>query len=137
MMQGREQRFITGNSFPMGLICRGVRIFPETLENYRLALAHGTWSSYWGHPNTLAAAAQQCGVELTPRTERPALTVDAEGYPMLNNERFAECWVLTPEYKPGFRPALQSEVPADQITGWKVLHMIWDTAATSKDEPDE
>lgn len=134
MMQKKKKHFITGNSFPMGLICRGVRIFPETLENYRLALAQSGWSSYWGHPNTLAAAAQQCGVDLTPRTERPALTVDAEGYPVLDNERFAECWVLTPEYKAGFRPALQSEVSSDQISGWKVLHMIWDTEDGESDE---
>jgi hypothetical protein len=40
---------------------------------------------------------------------------------MLTNE----CWVLSPDYPPGFRPAIGEEVTDDKIIGWQVLKIKW------------
>lgn len=119
-------RFLTGNSFPMSLIRRRVVIEPRTLSEYREELASGDWESYWGHENTLSAAKAECGVDLRPREPRPAVALDGEGYPCLYGESFRECWVLSPEYEPGFRPALGEEVSADKIERWQVLRLVWE-----------
>lgn len=119
-------RFLTGNSFPMSLIRRRVVIEPRTLAEYRGKLNDGGWESYWGHENTLSVAKAECGVDLRPREPRPAVTLDGEGYPCLYGESFRECWVLSPEYAPGFRPALGEEVSADKIECWQVLRIVWE-----------
>ena len=119
-------RFLTGNTFPMTLVRRRVVIEPRTLEEYRAKLAGGGWESYWGHENTLEVAQAVCGQALRPREPRPAVTLDASGYPTLYGEVFRECWVLSPEYAPGFRPALGVEVSANQILGWQVLRILWE-----------
>ncbi len=119
-------RFLTGNSFPLGLVRRRVVIEPVSLEEYRARLSAGGWESYWGHENTLAAARAVCGVDLRPREARPAVTLDADGYPSLYGETYRECWVLSPEYEPGFRPALGEEVPAERILRWQVLVIRWE-----------
>ena len=66
----------------MGLI-RGhrVEIREIPLEELRTLLADAEVASFWGHENTRAAAEAILGVSLAPRTARPALTLDAEGYP--------------------------------------------------------
>lgn len=121
-----NKRFITGNSFPMNLIRRKAVITPESLDNYLAALDSGSWESFWGHANTLRSVNQLCRHDLSPRVERPALQTDEEGYPVLYGEAFKECWVLSPEYASGFRPAIGVEVSAEQIKDWQVLHISWE-----------
>ena len=118
--------FLTGNSFPLGLVRRRVVIEPRSLEEYRARLASGGWVSFWGHENTLSAARTVCGFDLRPREARPAVILDAEGYPSLYGESYRECWVLSGEYEPGFRPALGEEVPAERIVRWQVLRISWE-----------
>ena len=118
-------RFLTGNSFPMSLVRRRVMIEPHSLEEYKQQLATGDWKSYWGHENTLSAAQAVCGFDLRPQERRPAVTLDAEGYPSLYGESYKECWVLSPEYEAGFRPALGEEVSLERIVGWQVLRIVW------------
>ncbi|MBQ7651507.1 MAG: hypothetical protein IJS15_11145 [Victivallales bacterium] len=101
-------------------------IEPRSLEEYRARLSEGGWESYWGHENTLSAAAQECGHDLRPRESRPAVTLDSSGYPSLYGESFHECWVLSPEYSSGFRPALGEEVSLEKISSWQVLRISWD-----------
>lgn len=119
-------RFLTGNSFPLNLIRRPVRIEPETLDHYREQLRESEWESYWGHVNTLSVVKAITGNDLTPQKSRPALELDAEGYPTLWGKTYRECWVLSPDYEKGYRPGLKEEVEADRIQSWQVLRIMWE-----------
>ena len=110
----------------MNLIRRKVTILPQSIAEYRAALASCSWVSFWGHSNTLTAAKAQCGYDLTPENERPAITVDEEGFPVLYGKSYTQCYILTPEYKPGYRPALGEEVTPDAILSWQVLKLVWE-----------
>ena len=119
------EAFITGNTFPVNLFRRKAEVIPETFENYLARLRSGQWDSYWRHSNTLVAVNRLCSVDLTPREERPALSADAEGYPSLYGKSYRECWVLTPEYRPGFRPSIGVEVTNSDILSWQVVRILW------------
>jgi hypothetical protein len=71
------------------------------------------------------AAESVLGVSLQPKTERPAIMLSAEGLPMLEGEVFDVCWLLSPDYEQGFRPAIGTEVRLEQITGWHILKLTW------------
>ena len=45
---------------------------------------------------------------------------------MLHGEVFDTCWVVSPDYVPGFRPPIGVEVTPEQITGWQILKVIWE-----------
>lgn len=81
--------------------------------------------SYWGHENTRNAAECVLGASLRPSVARPALSVSPKGCPMLEGETFDTCWVLSPDYNPGYRPAIGTEVGAESITGWSVVKLEW------------
>lgn len=117
---------LIGNTFSLSLIRSTVRIRPVGLETLRDELATRPVRSFWGHPNTFHVANALLGVDVTPRTERPALTLNAEGRPVLEGEVFSECYVLSPDYRPGFRLALCAEVHPGDITGWQVLRIEWE-----------
>lgn len=117
--------FITGNSFPINLIRRHVECTPQTFEEYLKQLQTGRWMSFWGHRNTLDAVNQMTHFDLTPQTERPALTLDDESFPVLNGVRYRECWILSPIYRSGFRPSVGEEVPIEKILSWNVVKMTW------------
>jgi hypothetical protein len=117
---------LIGNSFPLSLVRRDVLIRPSDQLEFQAACVGRRIVSFWGHANTLAAASVFAGVDLTPRCERPALDLSAEGYPCFAGEEFRDCWVLSPDYKVNFRPAAGEEVPADKICGWQILRLIWD-----------
>ena len=116
---------LIGNSFPLSLIRTKVVIEPCPVADLRRELECRPIHSFWGHRNTLAAANQLVGADLTPATERPALQLSEALCPMLNDISFTECWVLSPDYAPGFRPPLNEEVPPEKIMGWQVLRMRW------------
>jgi len=116
---------LVGNTFSVSLIRRQVRICPAELETLKGLLAVRPVRSFWGHANTVQVANALLGVDVTPRTERPALTLTADGLPVLDGEVFSECYVLSPDYRPGFRPALGAEVHPDDIVGWQVLRIEW------------
>ncbi len=121
-----KQLVLIGNSFPLSLARRSVSILPAQLNELRAKLADGCCIlSFWGHANTLAAASTAIGHDLTPASERPVLTLSPDGLPMLGGHVFHECWILSPDYAPGFRPAIGIEVTADQIQGWQLLHLRW------------
>jgi len=116
---------LIGNSFPLALIRRPATVTPVAVEALREAAADRPVASYWGHANTLAAAEAFSGLSLAPHTARPALGLSAEGYPELEGQQFTECWVLAPDYTPGFRPGIGEEIPPEKITGWQVLRIEW------------
>lgn len=119
-------KFLIGNSFPLNLIRRPVHIVPETLENLRNMLAAGNWKSFWGHSNTLQTVNELTGFDLSPKMERPALSIDEMGFPQLYGESFSVCWILSAELQNGFRPSLKSELGREDIIQWRVLRMEWE-----------
>ena len=121
-----KQKVLIGNSFPFSLI-RYKRLIVESgsVEALRNVLTEAGAVSFWGHENTRTAAETVLGVSLVPRTERPALTLSPEKRPMLDGEEFDTCWLLSPDYPDGFRPAVGEEVSPDQIEGWHVLKLTW------------
>ncbi len=116
---------LIGSTFPLSLIRRRVLVEPASLGALRSKLVGRPVASFWGHANTTAAATALVGVDLTPREARPALGLSVEGLPMLGGVVFDECWVVSPDYVPGYRPAIGEEVPPGKITGWQVLRIRW------------
>lgn len=127
-MNDFSDNLLIGNSFPLPLIRRDVRITLSSREELRRQMANRPVASFWGHANTLAAAGQWLGMDLTPATERPALTLSPEQLPMLDGQVYHECYVLSPDYRPGFRPAIGVEVSSKDILGWQLLHLTWEEA---------
>jgi len=118
---------LVGNVFPLSLVRRKLVIEPVSIDIFRAALRGKTVRSFWGHASTLAAVNRFLGTDLTPATARPALVCDqATGLPSLDGHAFSECWVISPEYEAGFRPAIGAEVPPEKILGWQVLRMRWE-----------
>ena len=120
------QPLLLGNTFSMTLVRRPVRIEPVTLEALGGELAKRPVRSFWGHANTVHVANALLGSDVTPRHERLALTLTDAGLPSLDDEVFSECYVLSPAYRSGFRPALGMEVLAEDIVGWQVLRITWE-----------
>jgi hypothetical protein len=116
---------LLGSTFPLSLVRRQVSIDPASLDELRAEVAVRPVASFWGHANSIAAANAMLGADVTPSTTRPALILDPEGFPSLDGVIFTECWVLSPEYVPGYRPAVGEEVAAVKIAGWQVLRMQW------------
>lgn len=119
------ENFLTGSTFPLSLIRRPVTIEPASFEDFLTALRSAQWASFWGHANTLQLANRLTGVDLTPQTERPAVTLSPEGFPQLYGKVYHQCWVLSPDYVPGYRPAIGQEVQLENIIGWQVLKLTW------------
>ncbi len=117
---------LIGNSFPLSLIRRNVRIELVGREELLASLENRQIASFWGHSNTLAAVYAWLGVDLTPKTERPALGLSNNKLPELDGVEYHACFILSPDYRPGFRPAIGIEVDAAAILGWQVLKIIWE-----------
>lgn len=118
---------LISNSFPFSLIRRRVVVEPREVGDLLNAMHGRPWVSAWGHANTVEAASILACADLRPKTERPALVLGAEGRPSYEGQVFDECWLLSPDYVPGFRPAVGEEVPAEKIRGWQVLRLAWET----------
>ena len=84
-------------------------------------LARRKFESFWGHENTLHAAGELLGVDVSPRSSRPALGLDAENLPCLDGVSSCEILVVCPEYALGFRPGIGEEVPRDQIKSFQTI----------------
>jgi hypothetical protein len=123
---------LLGNGFPLSLVRRRVVLGSAQPGALRTALHARGWKSFWGHANTLAAAGDWPGVDVTPESERPALTVDASGLPMLGGRSYGAVWLLSPEYPEGSRPRIGEEVLPAQISGWRVLRMEFEPAAAAQ-----
>jgi hypothetical protein len=119
-------KILIGSTFPLVLIRRSVLIRPKTLDILRQELQKSEEiHSFWGHNNTLATANKLLNTNLTPKIERPALYLNENLLPTLDNEVFQECWVLSPNYISGFRPKIGIEVTEKEIMSWNVLNIDW------------
>ena len=117
---------LIGNTFPMPLVQAPCRMTPASVASLQVAAHGATIRSYWGHASTLPAANEATGLDLTPARERPALEVDDAGRPVFDGASFDDCWVVCPQYAPGYRPQPQTPVPVDRIAGWHVVHIEWE-----------
>lgn len=112
---------LLGNTFPLTLVRRECRIQPIKLEQAKAMLVAEGFRSFWGHANTLEAANLQLGFDVAPVSDRPALRLTEEGLPALEGEVASTVVVLSPSYRPGFRPAIGVEVGPEDILGWEAL----------------
>ncbi len=110
-----------GNSFPFSLVRRPMGAVPVTLEDAQRLLFGREFFSFWGHTNSLGAASQFIGYDLTPRRNRPALGLDKDGFLVLEGVSAREVLLLTPEYPEGFRPEIGQEVAASKIVGFRPI----------------
>lgn len=125
MNERKPSSILVGNSFPLPLVRRAVAIRPWSVRRLRARLGTHPAASFWGHANTRPAAEALLGVSLASPAERPALTLSPERLPTLGGETFSSCYVLSPDYRPGFRPAPGVEVAPEQISGWSLLRIDW------------
>jgi hypothetical protein len=128
MIQGKnmsENKVLIGNSFPFSLIRRKAVITPCSLSELQGQLINAEIASFWGHSNTLNAINQILGRDLTPASDRPALTLSLANKPVLDGVEFSECWILSPDYRKNFRPAIGEEVSADAICNWQCLKITF------------
>jgi len=117
--------FLIGSTFSLSLIRRHVSITPHPLQRLKDELQKRIFVSFWGHQNTLQAACTILGANIEPRSVRPAIQLDDNNFPILDGQKFTECWVLSPDYIAGFRPEIGEEVSSDKIIGWQVLQITW------------
>lgn len=124
--ENQKMSVLVGNAFPLSLV-RTARLVVEskTIADLHAALAGAEVVSFWGHENTRPAAEAVLGVSLAPKTPRPAITLSAEARPQLDGLTFDTCWILSPDYRAGFRPGIGQEVAMDAIMGWHVLKLTW------------
>lgn len=121
-----QRTVLLGNTFPFALLRRDANVRTLSLDELRSALAGATVVSFWGHENTRAAAeAILGGVSLLPPTERPALSLSPDDLPTLAGSAFRTCYVLVPDYAPGYRPAIGAEPGPSDILGWHALRIDW------------
>ena len=125
MQEKEQQTILIGNSFPLSLIRRKVVIEVVSREAVLEFVQGKAVVSFWGHANTLSAANGWLGVDLTPKTERPALCLSDDKLPQLDGVEYKTCFILSPDYRPGLRPAIGSEVDSVDILGWQVLKISW------------
>lgn len=117
---------LIGNTFPLTLARRKFTVEPVSMETLQEAVKGKEIVSFWGHANTLTAASAVSGIDLTPAVERPVLSLSPDRLPMLDNREFKECWIVSPDYRDNFRPAVNAEVPESMIAGWQVLKLTWE-----------
>ena len=123
---GIKSKVLVGNSFPFSLIrCDRLVVEQRRISELKDALASAEVASFWGHENTRAVAESVLGVSLATNGVRPTVTLSSSQRPMLDGEEFSSCWLLSPDYPKGFRPAIGSEVSPEMIEGWHVLKLSW------------
>ena len=120
-----NKAILIGNSFPLSLIRRAVKITPCPLAELTALLPEAKIVSFWGHSNTLAAVNSLLGYDLTPEEQRPVLGLSANNLPRYADNDFTECWVLSPDYYGDFRPAIGEDVPPEKIKSWQCLKVTF------------
>ena len=117
---------LIGNSFPLSLIRRPVKMEPCSIIELQKILQDSTVVSFWGHGNTLATVNSVLGYDLTPSENRPVLTLSPSRKVQYKGMEFSECWILSPDYCEDFRPAVGEEVPPEKIKSWQCLKITFD-----------
>ncbi len=124
-MTKQQTKILIGNSYPFSLIRRRVTVEPMRVEQVCSEIADAEVHSFWGHAATRTAAESLLGVSLATIKERPEIVLSENNLPTLNGNAFDACYVCSPNYTPGFRPQIGTEVSPDQILGWQMLKISW------------
>lgn len=119
-----DMKVLLGNTYPPALVRRGVKITPIKLEEAKKNVILDGFESFWGHSNTIQVANKLLEIDVTPKTERPVLSLSEDFFPILNGKIFTKVLVLSPSYVGAYRPQIGEEVGEDKIIGWQCL--LWD-----------
>ena len=118
-----SKKVLVGNAFPLSLVRRAVRITPQQSDAFP---RDAKVFSFWGHSNTLPHVNAFLGLDLTPASERVALSLNGDLLPQLLGEVFRECWIISPNYTENFRPRIGEEISAEKISSWTLLKVVWE-----------
>lgn len=122
----KSKKIIIGNTFPLSMIKREVRIYPISIESLREIIQNSDEVySYWGHANTIRIAEKFLNVMFQRKDFRKHLSLSLCNKPLWNDIEFKKCFVLSPNYKNGFRPSINKEVTIDEIVSWQALVVEW------------
>jgi hypothetical protein len=125
-MDKQHSPILISNSFPLSLIRRPVRIEPRSLFELQQILNQRPFVSFWGHANTLEVACNLLKINIKPQSERPVILLNKDNLPLADGQPCRECWLLSPDYRSGFRPGKGEEVSELDIIGWQVLKIEWE-----------
>lgn len=115
-----------GNTFPTSLIRRTVTISPIDKDFFDECIKSYALHSYWGHANTIAAANQFLGVDVTPPSERRAIVLNKFNLPMLDGVLLDGVVVVSPTYVKGYRPPEGEVASPDKIVDWQLLLVAYE-----------
>jgi hypothetical protein len=124
-MMRMENSILIGSTFPLSLVRRSVLITIESFDRLKDLLKQKKVVSFWGHQTTVSVANRLLRIDVSPSILRPALRLTPDNFPTLDGTVFDECWVLSPDYKEGYRPKIGEEVSVYKIAGWQVLKIRW------------
>lgn len=117
---------LIGSTFSISLIRRRVVIDIKSQGDLLTAMHRQPWVSFWGHGDTVEMASIMAGADLRPTMERPAIVLSPEGFPMLGGVTHKECWVISPNFEPGYRAPEGQKADTSKIIGWCILCITWE-----------
>lgn len=126
------KKLLIGSTFPLTLIRQNLNIKSVEIPCLLEAAKGCDIISFWGHNNTLEIAEKMLGFSVKPATERPCLLLTENMLPSIDGLEFDECWIVSPQYRPGLRPAMGAEVDLHDLTGWHILHMVWENTPNTQ-----
>lgn len=114
-------KILTGNTFPFALVKRDCKIRMMKKEQLDMLLSRNKIASFWGHSNTIDVVKEEFNIDVSPKKERPQLSLSEENLPVLDGEEYGSILVISPEYKESVgRPSIKEEVSSDMIRGWTI-----------------
>ena len=114
------------NVFPFSLVRRKMIAEPMEMEDVIKIAQSGHFESAWGHANTIKIVSEVLGADITPREPRPAVVLDDNHFPTLYGQTFTTVILISPNFIPGFRPAIGQEVDAEAVLSWQALRLDFD-----------
>jgi len=125
-MKNERKKILIGNTFPLPLVRRAVRIAPYSLNDLKMELKDADVFSFWGHVDTKVIVEGMLNIKLDDKSIRKPLCLSKNNLPMLDGVEFDKCFVISPNYRNGFRPALNKTVSVDDILSWDGLCISWE-----------
>ena len=122
-LKGTTMPPLITNVFPFSLVRRKMLAQPMEMDEVLKIAQTGQFESAWGHANTISAINEKLGADITPREPRPAVVLDENNYPTLYSQKFTTVILISPNFVPGFRPAIGEEVGEEKILGWSALRL--------------
>lgn len=115
---------LIGNTYPTSLIRRKATFIPVTQEQAKQYLGfEREVESFWGHPNTIKAASEMLGMDITPKEERPTITLSENYLPTLYGKEHKSVLIVSANIpnanrKPRNDP---TEYELEEIESWSFI----------------